>query len=75
MATTTDCTTARPRLADTNWDAFIAEAEPLAQEFEAQGADARTAGRFAADMVDELLDFAAGWDAMAEAHRLGAGHR
>lgn len=64
-----DCTTLRPRLADTDWSRFVAEAEPLAQELEAAGHDPRHAGRFAADLVDELLDFAAAWDAQVEALR------
>ena len=64
-----DCTTsaAPARMADTDWHRFALEAEALAQELEADGHDPRYAGRFAADLVDELADFAREWDAMSAA--------
>jgi hypothetical protein len=62
------------RLADTNWDAFIAEAGPLAAEIADRypHLSAHQAGQAAAAMLDELIFFAAGWDSWAAERRAAA---
>lgn len=63
----TQFTTARhpAHSASDNWDARKAELEALYGELIAAGHDPRHAGRFASELLDELLDWAAAWDADA----------
>jgi hypothetical protein len=64
-----ESTTPPARLADRDWPLFCVEAEALAVELEALGHAPSYAGRFAAELVDDLLGFAAAWDAQAAEQR------